>query len=85
VKIADYKGHTIWLPTSGGKAGKGHAQTTALQARRNGFIVARARFTVSDENGMVKPIRKLRATIDRQEFEAVCESEHALRQSPTAC
>ena len=31
MKIADYQGYEIHVPTSGGKAGKGHQKTSSIQ------------------------------------------------------
>lgn len=49
MKIADYEGYEIYLPTSGGKAGKGKAKTCSLQVRKNNLIVKQFRFNLADK------------------------------------
>lgn len=57
-------GYSIHLPTTGGKAGKGHNKTSTLQLRRdNGdtfIIVGQARFEVADPESRRKALSKLR-------------------------
>ena len=66
MKIGDYKGHEIHVPTSGGKAGKGKAKTAGLQIRRNGVVLKTFRFNplLSDERRAA--LRKARLFIDER-------------------
>lgn len=41
-----YKGHTLYIPSSGGKAGKGYNKTSHVQIRRGGMILKQFRFDV---------------------------------------
>jgi hypothetical protein len=49
VKMSGTNGFELFMPTSGGKAGKGRAKTSSLQVRRGGVIVKQFRFTCDDE------------------------------------
>lgn len=42
--IGEYRGYKLFLPTSGGKAGKGKNKTTSLQIRNGNMVVAQFRF-----------------------------------------
>jgi hypothetical protein len=66
MKILEYKGHELHLPTSGGKAGTGHNVTSTVQARRGGCIVKQARYKMYDVESYKKALRKVREFIDLQ-------------------
>lgn len=46
MKIETLNGYELHLPTSGGRAGHGHNQTTSLQVRKDGMIVKQFRFDI---------------------------------------
>lgn len=48
MKIGEYRGYEFHLPTSGGKAGKGHAKTSNIQVRKDSCILRQFRFRVDD-------------------------------------
>ena len=64
MKIADYKGYEIHLPTSGGKAGKGCAHTSTIQVRKDNIIQKQVRFIVADSEGRRAAIHKARVFCD---------------------
>jgi len=70
MKVTDYKGYEVYMPTSGGKAGKGCNKTSTLQLRKNNCIVAQARFTVDDLASRARAIAKLKKAADDREVEA---------------
>ena len=54
MKVCDYKGYEIHLPTSGGKAGWGRNVTSTIQVRNGTSIVKQFRFTVADDLSVAK-------------------------------
>jgi hypothetical protein len=42
--ITTYKGCDLYQPTSGGKAGAGHAKTSSIQIRKGGCIIKQVRY-----------------------------------------
>jgi hypothetical protein len=49
MKVATFRnGMELHLPTSGGKAGRGHNATSTFQIRRGAQIVKQIRFTAGD-------------------------------------
>jgi hypothetical protein len=63
VKIGEHESFEIFVPTSGGKAGKGLANTSNVQVRRNGVIVKQFRFKCDDEESRKAALRKAGAFI----------------------
>lgn len=61
----------IYRPTSGGKAGTGFNKTSALQVRKNGFIVKYVRFNVAESDGCVKALAKAREYIRTRKIDWV--------------
>ncbi len=64
MNLLDYKGYTIWLPISGGKAGKGCAKTGSLQARYGNVIYKQVSFVIDVEGSRKKAYKKLKEWID---------------------
>jgi hypothetical protein len=58
VKLCDMGDYEIHVPTSGGKAGKGHNATSTIQVRRNSLIVKSVRFSLADASERSKAIQK---------------------------
>ena len=56
MRIATINGFEIHLPTSGGKAGKGHAKTSTIQIRKDNVIVKQFRFVIADLDSKNKAI-----------------------------
>lgn len=57
---------TYWrIPTSGGKAGKGHNKTSGVQVLRDGLLIKNFRFTVGDDesrdNALLKAIKLVKS------------------------
>jgi hypothetical protein len=57
MKIAELNGFSAHLPLSGGKAGKGHQKTGAIQVRRENLIVKQFRFVWDEKSSRLKAIR----------------------------
>lgn len=66
MKISDYKGYEIHLPTSGGKAGKGCAVTSNVQLRQGNCIVKQFQFVVANPESQKLAAQKARAWADKQ-------------------
>lgn len=49
MKICDYKGFEIHIPTSGGKAGKNRNISSTIQLRKDGCIVKQFRFLIDSD------------------------------------
>lgn len=47
--IGEYRGYVLCLPTTGGKAGKGHNKTSSLQIRNGNTIVNQIRFKIGTD------------------------------------
>lgn len=77
MKVADLAhGYTLHLPTSGGKAGKGHNVTSTLQIRRAGVIEKQIRFVVADRESRKRAYAKVREFVNRQSLpQWVCQHE----------
>lgn len=60
MKITDFQGYEIHLPSSGGKAGKGKNVMSSIQARKNNQILKQFRFTVSSPESQRPAMRKLK-------------------------
>lgn len=60
MKIAEYNGFEFHIPTSGGKAGRGHNRTSTLQIRRDGCIKKQFRFVVADLSSRLAAYEKAR-------------------------
>jgi hypothetical protein len=59
MKIGELNGFEFFLPTSGGKAGKGCNRTSTIQIRKHGtFILKQFRFIVSDAGSRAKAMAK---------------------------
>lgn len=58
MKICDFKGYEMHLPTSGGKAGKGNQKTSTIQVRGGGQIVAAFRFEIASKDSMNAAIQR---------------------------
>lgn len=43
-----YRGYDLYQPTSGGKAGKGHAKTSSIQVRLDNRLLTQFRYKVGD-------------------------------------
>jgi len=56
--IAEMNGYEFHLPTSGGKAGKGHQKTSTIQVRKANCIVKQFRFYVDDTESMKVAVGK---------------------------
>lgn len=69
--IAELNGYEIHLPTSGGKAGKGYAETGTIQVRRSGCIVKQFRFTMDDKAGRVGALKKAKSYVSPKTPKAV--------------
>lgn len=65
MKIADYKGYEVHVPTSGGKAGTGCNQTSTVQVRLGCNIVKQFRFTVDSPDSRKTALRKARDFINK--------------------
>lgn len=63
VKIGERNGFELFVPTSGGKAGKGLAKTGSVQVRRMGVIVKQFRFRCDDEGGRKGAVQKAAAYV----------------------
>lgn len=61
--IAELNGHEFYIPTSGGKAGKGHQKTGTIQIRKDGFIRKQIRFVMGDEASQSAAIEKAKAFV----------------------
>jgi hypothetical protein len=61
MKLADFQGYEIHLPTSGGKAGTGHNLTSTIQVRKENMVVKQIRFIVSDSESRKAAIAKAKA------------------------
>lgn len=70
MKIYDYRGHELHLPTSGGKAGKGCNRTTSLQVRAEGgnSILKQFRFDLTKPGARSAACFRARQWIDTQLF-----------------
>jgi len=44
MEVRTHRGHTLWEPQSGGKAGKGNNVTGTIQVRKGGRILKQFRF-----------------------------------------
>lgn len=63
--LAEYKGYTITVPTSGGKAGKGYAKTSNVQVRDRQFCIPKMfQFNVGDAESIRAAARKAREWVD---------------------
>lgn len=60
MKLAELNGYEARVPTTGGKAGKGRAQTGTIQVLKDGVIVKQFRFVWADENSRVRAARQAR-------------------------
>jgi hypothetical protein len=58
MKIGELNGYEFHVPTSGGKAGKGHQKTSTIQVRAGSVIVKQFRFVVADQGSRDRAIRK---------------------------
>lgn len=67
MEISNYMGYSIYIPTSGGKAGKGHAVTGSVQVRASDFIIKQFRFKWAIEESRKKALSKARKFIDDRE------------------
>ena len=56
--IAEMNGYECHLPTSGGKAGKGHQKTSTIQVRKDNRIVKQFRFTIDDNESRKAAVAK---------------------------
>lgn len=63
MKVTDYKGYEVHLPTSGGKAGKGCNKTSTIQVRRGGCIQKQFRWTLGIAFDRQRAIEKAKAWI----------------------
>lgn len=66
MKLTDYKGFEVHLPTSGGKAGTGFNKTSTIQVRKNSMIVKQFRFYMADNESQRNALRNARAHIDQE-------------------
>lgn len=67
MEIGEYRGYTLYVPTSGGKAGKGNNKTGSLQIRNGNFIVKQIRFKVGAD--VAELAAKARKIIDERRRE----------------
>ena len=65
--IGEYRGYTLYVPTSGGKAGKGNNRTGSLQIRNGSQIIKQIRFKVGDD--VAELAAKARRIIDERRRE----------------
>lgn len=56
MKLNDYKGYEIHVPTSGGKAGKGHNLTSTIQIRLDSMIKKQIRFDLASMDSRARAI-----------------------------
>lgn len=56
---------SVYMPTSGGKAGTGHNRTSTIQVRRDNMVVKQIRFNMAD--GALEAVRKAKAWILEQQ------------------
>ena len=70
MRIQDYKGYELHIPTSGGKVGKGYNLTSNIQVRkRQGMrmrIEKQFRFIVKDSFSKARAISRAKKWIDNQ-------------------
>lgn len=64
MKVADYKGFQIHVPTSGGKAGKGCNATSSLQVIKHSQIRKLFRFKLDARDSYSNALEKAKAFID---------------------
>lgn len=53
-------GYQFYVPTTGGKAGKGRNKTGTVQVRKDGFIKKQFRFKTNDRASSAKAFKKAR-------------------------
>ncbi len=61
MKLTDYKGYSIHVPTSGGKAGKGRNRTSTIQiCKTDGgrVIVKQIRFVLYEPDSRINAMQK---------------------------
>jgi hypothetical protein len=66
MKVTDYKGYEVHIPSSGGKAGKGCNLTSSIQMRKGGRIAKQFRFSMTDAEARSATIAKARKWADAQ-------------------
>lgn len=57
MKLCDFNGYEVHIPTSGGKAGKGKQSTTSIQLRKGNCILKQFRFKLDGQ----KPVQAIEA------------------------
>lgn len=66
MKIADYLGFEIHVPTSGGKAGTGRNRTSTIQLRRANCIQKQFSFVMDDPDSRSRAIAKAKHFAESQ-------------------
>jgi hypothetical protein len=66
MKLTEYKGFEVHIPTSGGKAGKGCNKTSTIQLRRKSSIAKQFSFVVADSASRTEAVAKARKWADEQ-------------------
>lgn len=70
MKICDYRGFEMHMPTSGGKAGHGYNATGSIQVRFDNCLKANFRFKMDSDVSRKNAVSKAKAFVDRQEHVA---------------
>jgi hypothetical protein len=74
IEVTDYKGYRLFIPTSGGKAGKGNNKTGSVQIGEPAFggylIIRQLRFNAQDKQSILDTLRKARLWIDARQQKA---------------
>lgn len=75
MKIGDFGGFEIHVPTSGGKAGKYHAITSNIQIRCDNRILKQFRFIIADSESRKSAMRKTKEWILNRRKDGTDEKE----------